>query len=82
MAKHKRFVVVEVKDTGIGIAPEYQSFIFQRFWRSNRVRSQQIKGSGLGLAIAQVIVQKYRGKITVSSQIVVGTCFQVHLPTV
>jgi len=49
MAKQQRFVLVSVKDTGMGIAPEYLPFIFQRFWRSDRARSRRVEGSGLGL---------------------------------
>lgn len=82
MAEHKRFVVVRVEDTGIGIAPEYLPLIFQRFWRADRARSRRIEGLGLGLAIAQTIAQEHGGKITVSSQVGVGSCFQVYLPRV
>lgn len=80
MVKHKRFVFVRVEDTGMGIAPEHLPFIFQRFWRADKARSRRVEGSGLGLAIAQTIAQHHGGKITVSSQVGVGSCFQVYLP--
>ena len=82
MAIYQQFVVVRVEDTGMGIAPEYLPLVFQRFWRSDRARSRRVEGSGLGLAIAQAIVQDHRGKITVSSQIGVGSCFKVYLPII
>lgn len=82
MTKHKQFVVVRVEDTGMGIAPKNLPFIFERFWRSDRARSRRIEGSGLGLAIAQAIATQHGGKITVSSQVGVGSCFQVYLPMV
>lgn len=81
-ARRSRLVVVSVKDTGIGIAPEHLSLIFQRFWRADTARSQRVEGLGLGLAIAQTIAQRHRGKITVSSEVEVGSCFQVWIPTV
>lgn len=82
IATQNRLVVVSVKDTGIGVAPEHLSLIFQRFWRADTARSQRVGGLGLGLAIAQTIAQRHRGKVTVSSEIGVGSCFQVWLPTV
>lgn len=82
LTKRGRYAVVYVKDTGGGIPPEHLPLIFQRFWRSDKARSQQREGLGLGLAIAQTIAQQHRGKITVSSQVGVGSCFQVHLPMV
>jgi signal transduction histidine kinase len=69
-----------VEDTGIGIPSEYLPFVFQRFWRSEQTRTQQQEGLGLGMAIAQTIVEHHQGKISVSSQVGVGTRFQVRLP--
>jgi len=80
LAKYKRFVLITVEDTGIGIAAEHLPFIFQRFWRADKARSQQVEGSGLGLAIAQMTAHQHGGKITVTSQIGAGSCFQVYLP--
>jgi two-component system, OmpR family, manganese sensing sensor histidine kinase len=80
LEKHKLFAVVRVEDTGIGIPQEYIPLVFQRFWRAETARIQAKEGLGLGLAIAQAIVQRHLGKITVNSQVGVGSCFQVHLP--
>jgi len=77
-----RFVVISVEDTGIGIAPEHIPLVFNRFWRADQARSHREEGSGLGLAIAQAIAQFHGGEITLSSQVGVGSCFQVRLPVV
>jgi two-component system, OmpR family, manganese sensing sensor histidine kinase len=76
----KKFAVVTVEDTGIGIPSEYLPFLFQRFWRSEQDRTQQQEGFGLGLTIAQTIVKQHQGKISVTSEMGVGSCFQVSLP--
>ncbi len=77
-----RLVVVSIADTGIGIAPEHLSLVFNRFWRADKARSYRNSGTGLGLAIAQSIAHSHGGEITVSSQLGVGSCFQVRLPVV
>jgi OmpR-family two-component system manganese-sensing sensor histidine kinase len=71
---------INVKDTGIGIAPEHLNQVFERFWRADQARSYRDSGSGLGLAIAQSIAQTHNGLITVTSQLGVGSCFTVRLP--
>jgi signal transduction histidine kinase len=76
-----QFLMVTIEDSGIGIAPEDLPFIFQRLWRSDQARSCRSKGSGLGLAIAQAIAITHGGKITVKSQLGLGTSFYVFLPT-
>jgi signal transduction histidine kinase len=73
-------IIVKVQDTGIGIAPEHIPLIFDRFWRADQARSQRDGGAGLGLAIAQTIAQAHGGEISVTSQLNVGSCFQVRLP--
>lgn len=75
-------LLVKVRDTGIGIAPEDLKHVFERFWRADRSRSYWAGGSGLGLAIAQAIAQNHGGLITVTSQVDVGSCFTVRLPKV
>ncbi len=80
LQKSQQNAVISVQDTGIGIAAEHLSYIFQRFWRDERVRKQEKEGTGLGLAIAKTIVKKHKGKIKVESQVGVGTCFRVYLP--
>lgn len=77
-----RFVVISVEDTGIGIHPQHIPLVFNRFWRADKARSHREEGLGLGLAIAQAIAQCHGGEINVSSQIGVGSCFQVRLPIV
>ena len=72
---------VNVKDTGIGIAPEHLKQVFERLWRADQARSYRDGGSGLGLAIAQSIAHKHGGLISVTSEIGVGSCFTVRLPT-
>ncbi len=67
-----------VEDTGIGMPPEVQKHIFERFYRADPARSTP--GTGLGLAIADHIVAAHRGKIEVTSQEGVGSRFRVLLP--
>jgi len=71
-------ILIEVKDTGIGIAKENINKVFERFWRADESRSYWNGGSGLGLAIAQAIAHNHGGIITVSSQLKVGSCFSVR----
>lgn len=75
-----RFALVDVEDTGIGIAPAELPFVFERFWRADQARSRREGGVGLGLSIAAAIAQRHGGKITVSSQVQIGSCFTVYLP--
>lgn len=78
----KGLATVAIADTGIGIAPEYQSFVFQCFWRSEQALARHPDSLGLGLAIAGAIVRQHGGKITVNSRMGKGTCFQVCFPLV
>ncbi len=74
--------VFTVKDTGIGIAGADLPFIFDRFWRVDRVRSRggERGGVGLGLAISQWIAQAHGGSINVSSRLGRGSSFAVTIP--
>lgn len=70
--------IVTISDTGVGIASENLSFIFDRFYRVDASRSS--KGFGLGLSIAQAIVEAHRGTVTVASQPGQGTTFTILFP--
>ncbi len=68
-----------VKDTGIGVSPEDQEKIFDRFYRVDKARSREMGGNGLGLAIAQEIVALHKGQIFLESELGKGTKFIVEL---
>ena len=72
--------LILVKDTGIGIAPEHQSKIFDRFYRVVGDRSRHSGGSGLGLAIAKAIAKAHQGDIKVQSELNKGSTFTIQLP--
>lgn len=72
--------LIQIQDTGIGIAPEEQMQIFDRFYRVNSDRSRNTGGSGLGLAIAKAIVQAHQGSIQVQSVLGKGSTFTIRLP--
>ncbi|OKH36178.1 two-component sensor histidine kinase [[Phormidium ambiguum] IAM M-71] len=74
--------LIEVQDTGIGIAPSEQKRIFDRFYRVNSDRSRTTGGSGLGLAIAIAIVQAHGGSLTVQSELGKGSTFAIRLPCI
>lgn len=71
---------ISVKDSGIGIAPEDQSKIFDRFYRVDKARSRESGGTGLGLAIARSIAEAHQGKLTVQSVFGQGSEFTLSLP--
>ncbi|MNE09809.1 Alkaline phosphatase synthesis sensor protein PhoR [compost metagenome] len=73
--------IVEVQDTGIGIAESDLPHIFQRFYRSDKSRNRKEGSSGLGLSIAIKIVEMHRGKIEVESKLGEGSTFRVLLPS-
>lgn len=71
-------IVIQVRDTGAGIAPGDLPFIFDRYFKSSR--ADDPRSSGLGLYIANEIIKHHRGSITVESQMGKGSCFTVSLP--
>jgi heavy metal sensor kinase len=74
--------VITVQDSGVGIAQEHQSKIFERFYRVDKARSRAQGGAGLGLAIAQWIVARHGGSIAVESCPGGGSTFRVELPRI
>ena len=75
-----RSAVIEVRDTGHGIAPEDQEQLFERFFRTQSATDKAIAGTGLGLSIAKAIVDAHQGSISVDSAVHHGTTFRVELP--
>ena len=73
IGKENGRTVVSVKDTGIGIAPEHQSRIFERFYRVDKSHSKETGGTGLGLSIVKHAVQYHGGKVTLDSEAGKGT---------
>ena len=80
--RQNRFAVISVRDTGIGIAPDQIDKVFDRFWRADKARTRREGGTGLGLAISEAIVKRHGGKISVTSELNIGTCFLVRIPIV
>lgn len=73
-------VVIEIVDTGSGIAAEDLPKVFDRFWRAEKSRSRQTGGSGLGLAIVRQLVEAHGGSVAVTSDVGVGSVFVLRLP--
>jgi cell cycle sensor histidine kinase DivJ len=73
-------LVVRVRDTGIGIAKEDVSRIFDKFFRAGSAEHSRVHGTGLGLPMARYIVERHGGRIEVTSEIGVGSEFVVFLP--
>lgn len=76
------FSSVTVSDTGIGIAPEYQNRIFERFFRVDKSHSKSSGGTGLGLSIVKHAVQYHHGKIELTSTLGKGTSITVSFPAI
>jgi signal transduction histidine kinase len=74
--------VLEVTDTGIGIAPGDQRLLFERFFRAENAVERQVPGTGLGLYISRVIAEAHEGSLTVRSELGRGSTFRLELPLV
>jgi len=74
------YVMVEIEDTGIGIAKEHQTLIFEEFRQADESLSRRYGGTGLGLPISKRLVELHGGELRVSSMIGHGTTFYFTLP--
>jgi signal transduction histidine kinase len=80
LSKEESQLCLQVQDTGIGIKPEDQDHIFERFYRADKSRSRQMGGHGLGLSIAKWIVETHGGTIQLASEIGKGSTFTIRIP--
>ncbi len=80
LERTQRHALIQVRDAGIGIAPQDQAQIFKRFYRVDRERSRHKGGTGLGLAIAAAIAQSHQGRLQVQSELNRGSIFILKLP--
>jgi len=73
-------VVIEVRDTGVGIAPERQEAVFEPFEQEASDTSHRFGGTGLGLTISRSLCARMGGRLTLESAPGVGSTFRVVLP--
>ncbi|MFM7383488.1 MAG: GAF domain-containing protein [Microcystaceae cyanobacterium] len=74
------WLTLAVRDTGIGIAPENVSKLFQPFVQIDSALNRKYEGTGLGLALVKRIVELHGGRISLTTELGVGSCFQMELP--
>jgi signal transduction histidine kinase len=72
--------VIDVVDTGIGIPPDEQARLFERFFRATAASTNAIQGTGLGLSISKAIADAHGGTIELESSGSEGTTFRLTLP--
>lgn len=80
IANQESSVTLTVQDTGIGIPPEHQPRIFERFYRVDKSHSKAVGGTGLGLSIVKHSAQIHKAKIDLTSVPEEGTTIQIHFP--
>jgi len=80
LSEEQDYLVITVKDNGIGISQEDLNHIFDRFYRTEQSRTKEKGGHGLGLAIAKIIILGHGGKIRVRSKVDEGSEFAIFLP--
>ena len=73
-------VILTIRDTGIGIPPESQDRVFERFYRVDKSRSKSVGGTGLGLSIVKHAVKLHNGEIELRSIVDKGTTMIITLP--
>jgi two-component system phosphate regulon sensor histidine kinase PhoR len=73
-------LLVEIQDSGVGIAAEHLGRIFDRFYRVPLPAGERVEGSGLGLSICKAIVEEHGGQISVRSEVGKGSIFSLTLP--
>lgn len=78
--KTGKFIRISVRDEGIGIPPEKQEVIFERFGQADTSLSRQAEGTGLGLHLVKILVNMFGGKILLKSRLGEGSKFTVLLP--
>ncbi|MFZ2192993.1 MAG: HAMP domain-containing sensor histidine kinase [Candidatus Moraniibacteriota bacterium] len=78
----KKELLITVADTGMGISPEEQAKLFQKFYRIQTDETKNIIGTGLGLWITRELARKMNGDITLESMSGVGSRFTLHLPII
>ncbi|MCP2728185.1 response regulator [Limnofasciculus baicalensis] len=78
--REKQFLVFEVEDTGIGIAPENIDKLFESFVQIDSSLSRQYSGTGLGLSLVRRLVELHSGNVNVESEVGNGSCFSVRVP--
>jgi two-component system sensor histidine kinase SenX3 len=74
------FVEIAVTDRGLGIAPEHQERVFERFFRIDQARSRSTGGTGLGLAIVKHVAANHGGAVTLWSKPGTGSTFTLRIP--
>ncbi|QIR40955.1 GAF domain-containing protein [Tolypothrix sp. PCC 7910] len=76
----QHFLQIAVKDTGIGIAQENINKLFKPFIQIDSALNRQYAGTGLGLALVKRIVELHGGRVGLSSELGIGSCFTIELP--
>ncbi len=79
-ADHKCWIRFEVKDTGIGISPEQQTYLFHTFYQVDGSPTRLYQGIGMGLAVAKMFTEQMGGKIGVTSALSQGSLFWFQIP--
>lgn len=79
-AKENQELVLTVSDTGMGIPPEKQPFVFQRFWQADVSAQRKYQGAGIGLALVKELTEIQQGRIELCSEPGQGSQFTIRLP--
>jgi two-component system phosphate regulon sensor histidine kinase PhoR len=77
---HDNFLIIKIKDNGIGMNPATQKKVFDKFYRATSGNIHNVKGHGLGLAYVKKIIDFHKGEIKLESKLNEGTTFRIALP--
>ena len=80
LKREPSWAVIEIHDTGPGIDADEISYVFERFYRTDKSRNRAVPGTGLGLAIVRSIARVHNGTVEAERLPAGGTCFRVRIP--